>query len=166
MSQFARACAAALLELGQEPTALAQCGQVFEQEEIRTFFANPTVPLAHKYTILEKAFAPDIAAFLKFLCARSVADAVLEICSAYRRLWQKRSGQVEAQLFYAHAPDDAQLQAIKDMIQKRHGAKEVALTLCKDTSLLGGCLVQAEGFLYDGSAKGALARLGERLKRR
>ncbi len=67
-------------------------------------------------------------------------------------------------LKYVTAPDEAQLQGIKEFLAKRYGSNDITVDLQEDTSLGGGFIIIADNEVFDWSTRGRLQQLREKIE--
>jgi F-type H+-transporting ATPase subunit delta len=77
-------------------------------------------------------------------------------------LWNAHRGAVAAEAVTAVPLDEAQTRALVETLRRATG-KEVELRSRTDAALLGGLVVRMAGRTYDGSVRGRLKSLRERL---
>ena len=85
-----------------------------------------------------------------------------DIAAQYEVLRNEAENTVEAEVFAAVQPSEAQLEALKAGLQNKLG-RDVNLTVNIDDSLLGGALIKAGDLVIEGTVKTKLARLGSSL---
>ncbi len=89
-------------------------------------------------------------------------SVVPEIAAQYVLLRAEAENQVEAELETATEVDETQRQKISDALQARLG-RQVKLTYSVDSELLGGAVIRAGDWVYDGSVKAQLQKLAAAL---
>ena len=104
--------------------------------------------------------------FLKVVCRHGRAGEIPEILDAFRELLLQREGVLRARLSYVTPPGTGVEERMKAFLRQKYGKREVALTLERDPSLLGGFLLEAEDCEYDYSLRGRYKRLSQALIRR
>ena len=67
-------------------------------------------------------------------------------------------------LKYVTAPDEAQLQGIKEFLAKRYGSNDITIDLQEDASLGGGFIIVADNEVFDWSTRGRLQQLREKIE--
>ena len=77
-------------------------------------------------------------------------------------LWNAQRGVMAAEAVSAVALDEAQTRAVAEALRKATG-KDVELQTRTDPALLGGILVKMAGRTYDGTVRGRLRALRQRL---
>ena len=126
-------------------------------------FANPSISLASKHNVIEKVFPLQIRDFLKLLCDNSDTGLWKDIVKAYREAAPERKGEFVVTLKYVTAPDDEQLQGIKDFVAKQYNTTEFTFELEEDKTLGGGFVIQAGNDVFDWSTNGRMKQFREQL---
>ena len=85
-----------------------------------------------------------------------------EICRAFHKLANDRLGVVEVKVVSAAGLSETERQALRARFIDLTG-KEVEFDFRLDRELLGGVLAQIGSTVYDGSVRGQLDRIRERL---
>jgi F-type H+-transporting ATPase subunit delta len=138
--------------------------------DLREVFDTPAVPLVGKIKVLEAILArlevSTVASnFLHVLVANYRMGLLEEILQAFERIVNDRLGVVEVKVSSAAPLAPAQ----QEMLRERFRAalnKDALLEFQVEESLLGGILAQVRSTVYDGSIRGRLARIRERLTAR
>jgi len=103
--------------------------------------------------ILEKAGISGIAAnFLRVVASNRRLFAVAEIIRGFNRLVAAHKGEVTAQVTVAEQLNDARLAEIRDAL-KAVTAKDVAIDLIVDPSIIGGIKVKVGSRMVDASLR-------------
>ena len=136
--------------------------------ELREFLLNPSVPIAQKLKVLDaiaqriKMF-PQVRNFLAVIVEHQRLDDLGEILTVYGEIADEHAGATEASITSAHplnAQDRAQIEA---QVAKLTGGARVRAKYSEDAALLGGAVVQIGSTIYDGSLRGQLQQLKQRL---
>ena len=126
-------------------------------------FENPAVALTAKHNVIDKVFPGEIRDFLKLLCDKGDMNQWGDIVKAYKESSNDRVGGLTVTLRYVTAPDEVQLQGIKDFVAKQYGTSDVTFEMEEDASL-GGCFViEAGNEVFDWSTSGRMQQLKEKL---
>lgn len=138
--------------------------------ELRDVVRTPAIASADKSrileTILERMGASKLAGnFLRILLKNYRLVLIDDIVEAFKKIAHERLGVVEVQISSAAELSEAERQALlarfEDLTRKK---VEVGFQIEKQ--LLGGVLAQIGSTIYDGSVRGHLQRLRERLMAR
>lgn len=113
----------------------------------------------------EKDAAAVVGEFVKTLSdtgALSRADTIVEEFSA---LWNKEAGIVEAEITSVADLDRETLKEVEAYLRQVSKARNVLVSERKDPSLLGGAVIRYGDKIVDGSLRGRLSVLKERMKK-
>jgi F-type H+-transporting ATPase subunit delta len=169
--RYARALADVLGPAGDFHGTLNQLQDVLaayrESPELREVFDTPAVSVPDKLKVLTAIAAslgasPVTVNFLRVLVLHFRMALLPEVVEAFRDLAYERLGIVQVEVVSATAlsePSRRSLQAGFNRLLK----KQVELEFQVDLEILGGVRAQIGSTVYDGSVRGALARLGEQL---
>jgi F-type H+-transporting ATPase subunit delta len=173
-SRYARALADVVGPTGKYRQVLAElesfAGAYHESAELREVFDTPAVPLAEKMKVLEAILerlevSPIASNFLHVLAAHYRMGLLEEILQAFERIVNDRLGVVEVKVFSATPLSEAQQATLRAGFQTAMH-KGALLEFQVEESLLGGILARVRSTVYDGSIRGRLARIRERLTAR
>lgn len=130
------------------------------------FLYNPQIPNKEKYAVIDKVFVEEFsqeaAHFLKLLLDKERIKIIFEICD-YVRVAYAHGETVEALLKTSYPMDLELIQEIKKKIEIKL-QKKLNLYLDLDPDLLGGAQIRIGNFIIDGSVRGRLEELKEKLK--
>ena len=141
-----------------------------ESAELREILETPAVPPEGKMkvleAILERMGASQITSnFLHVLVANFRVSLLGEILEAFSRIVNDRLGVVEVKVYSATGlSDDVRSGLHGKFEQVTH--KRVEMDFHLDEKLLGGILAQVRSTVYDGSVRGHLDRIREKLMNR
>lgn len=134
--------------------------------ELRAALEHPALPLEAKKKVVEAVFASRgsklLARLMALLAERGRIALVPDIGAAFAAAWNAQRGVVAAEAVSAAPLDEGQTRAVADALRRATG-KEVELTARADPALLGGLMVKMAGRTYDGSVRGRLLALRQRL---
>jgi F-type H+-transporting ATPase subunit delta len=135
--------------------------------ELREVFDTPALPLTEKAKVLEavtrRLGTTSITAnFLRVLVVNYRMEALGEIGRAFHKLANARLGVVEVKVVSAAGLSEAERQALRARFIELTG-KQVEFDFHLDPELLGGILAQVGSTVYDGSVRGQLQRIRQRL---
>jgi len=141
-----------------------------ESADLRDVMETPAVSLEKKIKILEAILArigvaKESANFLRVLVANYRIGKLSEICTAFLKIANERLGIVEVKVSSASTLSDAEQEALRIRFEEVTRRK-VNMDFRMDTGLLGGVLAQIESTVYDGSVRGHLDKIRERLMAR
>ena len=127
---------------------------------------NPQVPFEVRLNALHAALGedmlPQMGNLLALVLRRRRVESVSRIAREFRRLYNQRAGIVEASATSAAELDADELAALRGRLEQMTGGR-VDLETHVDPALLGGIQVRLGDQLIDGSVRGRLERLRNRL---
>ncbi|HVY13116.1 MAG TPA: ATP synthase F1 subunit delta [Alphaproteobacteria bacterium] len=140
--------------------------------ELRLFLSSPllrrTLTAKGLEAVLEKAEVSKLTRnFFRIAAMNGRGRDIPKILEAFFNLTASRRGELRAEVTSAHPLTEAQSKALETALLKafsKQGAREIRLEKHTDSGLLGGLRVQVGSFLFDGSLKGQLGKLGTVLK--
>jgi len=135
--------------------------------ELRDLFETPGVPLEEKKKVLEVILArletsKTSANFLRIVLTNYRMRALEEIVQTFRKIANQRLGVVQVKVFSAESLREAERRAVSARFEEVTG-KRVEMEFHEQAELLGGILAQIESTVYDGSVRGHLQRIRQRL---
>jgi F-type H+-transporting ATPase subunit delta len=145
---------------------LRLAAEVTSDERVKRVVDNPAIPVRERQEALESLLADKIGrpAFnlVRLLSERARIELLPAIAAEYRRLLDELHGVVEASVVSARPLSTKQLAAVGRRIEQMMSAS-VSMTPSVDPALIGGLTVRVGDRLIDGSVRGRLERLRERL---
>ena len=167
MTQIAINYAKVLYELGISKKVIYDAQDILSSTpELKEALASPIVSTQKKHNIIERVFPQELHNFFKILCDYQSMEVIDQIFVAYKNYYNEQNSILEAKLIYVTAPNEEQLNNMKEFLMNKHHKKQVELSLVEDPSLIGGFIIEAENFETDWSIKGRLNQLQQRLVRR
>ncbi len=170
----ARRYARALLDVVQkqgDPEALRRelreaTALLAAQADLRRALEHPALPAEGKRKVVGAVWghgtSPVMIRLLDLLAAGGRMELLPAIEESFSALWNAQRGVVAAEAVSALALDEAQTRAVAEALRKATG-KDVELQTRTDPALLGGILVKMAGRTYDGTVRGRLRALRQRL---
>lgn len=133
----------------------------------RDFLLAPYTSREEKVQILEKVFSDRITALtmqvLRVMLEKRREGEIEQVRDEFVTLRRAATDTIHVDVVSAEMLETKQQKALIDKIQKTTG-KKVEADFSIDPLLIGGVKVTYENFVLDGSLKGALAHLRDRLK--
>ena len=174
VSSAARRYSRALFEVALEQGSLDAVradmkllGTVLAESSIASALADPRMDDRQKRAMLDKAFQAYLHDHTRFLLGvlekRSRLALLVEIPAAFEELLDDHEGRLRGELESARPLSDENRARIEAVLSDKTG-KKVSLETTVDETLLGGILVTLDGTRYDGTAKGRLDGLRQRLE--
>lgn len=171
----ARRYARALLEVAftsaqADPASLRreleQAASLLEsQRDLSEALASPAVPQPAKREVVDAVWrdaSPLLRRLLAMLVERGRTGLVAAIAATYAELWNAARGVVPAEAISAVPLDPEQLSAVERALG-RAARRDVELKASVDPQVMGGLMVRLGGLVYDGTVRGRLRALRERL---
>lgn len=142
-------------------------GAVLRDEQAAAALADPRIDDARKLKLLQSAFGgglqPLTASLLGVLARRKRLAVLGEVPAAFADLLDAHDGRLRGTLECAREIDAESWAALEKALSQATG-KRVSLEARIDETLLGGVRVTLAGTRYDGSARGRLETLRQRLQ--
>ena len=171
-ARYARALADVVLEAKLNPAEVLQQLKDFSatfagSKELREVLLNPSLPTAKRVSILDAVnrrigCGPKVRNFLAVLISRERLASLSEIVEEYRLEMNRRLDISDAEILTARPLQDQERAKIEKEVAELAGTR-VKATFLEDKSLIGGAIVRIGSTIYDGSVRGRLERLRERL---
>ena len=171
----ARRYARALLEVAfqsaqGDPAALrreleAAAALLESQPELADALSSPAVPTEAKRKVVQAVWrgaSPLLPRLLEMLVERGRVGLLDAIATLYAQLWNAARGVLPAEATSAVPLSEEQQAAVQRALGRATG-RDVELSTGVDPALLGGLLVRVGGQVYDGTVRGRLRALRERL---
>ena len=140
---------------------------VRSSEELRNALLSPAVSISRKHAVISRlgetmGLHRIIRNFLYVTIDHRRSGQIDEIATAFQAVLDDRLGRVRAHVRSAQAIPDAQQQRLEAELSRLSG-KTVQSEFQVDLELLGGANVRIGSTIYDGSVRGALDQLRQRL---
>lgn len=171
--RYARALESVVLEQQASRDAIKQQLEDFlaiyrANPALREVFEDPSIPQEQKVHALDAlaqrtGLSGTIRNFLAVITAHERLGELGSIVSAYLELADRDSGIAEAEVTSARPLDEAGRRTLEDGIARLTGESRVRATYREDASLLGGAIVKVGSTVYDGSVRGQLEQMRQRL---
>jgi F-type H+-transporting ATPase subunit delta len=171
-ARYARALADVVLEAKLNPAEVQQQLEDFAatfagSKELREVLLNPSLPTAKRVAILDAVnrrigCGPKVRNFLAVLISRERLAALGEIVEEYRLEMNRRLEISDAEVLTARPLQEQERAKLEREVAELAGTR-VNATFLEDKSLIGGAIVRIGSTIYDGSVRGRLERLRERL---
>ena len=133
-----------------------------EYPDYVALLSEPSVPKNERLQLVDQALGnaltPYHLNFIKILIEKGLLREYSGCYKRFRKAYNEDHKIAEALVTTAVALDGAQLEQLKEKLEKISG-KKVLLVQKTDPDILGGVRVDLEGQLFDGSVKGRLSEL-------
>lgn len=139
-----------------------------ESVELREVLQNPSIPEPQKLKVLD-VIAPrlglsrPIRNFIALITHHQRLHELPDMITAYAGVADENSGIADVEITTARPLDDANRRLLEQQAAKLAGEPKVQATYHEDPSLLGGAVVRIGSTVYDGSVRGQLEQMRQRL---
>src|SRR5215469_6531183 len=138
-----------------------------ESSALREVLSNPAIPSDQKLRVLDAIASrlgmfPQVRNFLAVIMRHERIDVLSEILEEYRGLADEQAGLTEAEISTAHPLNEQDRAALETQVSRLAGGR-VRTSYREDASLLGGAVVRIGSTVYDGSIRGQLLGLKQKL---
>ena len=152
--------------VGKELSALVET--IGGHQGLKLLVVNPAIPTSQKKAILGKisevlGLSRTLRRLVDILAEKQRLDHLPLIDSVYAGLIDEHLGVVTAEITTATPLNPGQVAELESSLRKATGG-EVRLTRHTDPKLLGGVITRVGDVVYDGSVKGHLERIRDRLE--
>lgn len=135
---------------------------------LREVLENPSIPEDQKLHLLDSlagriGMSRTVRNFVAVLMHHLRLPEIHGIVESYLQFADRDSGIAEAEVTSARPLDSAGKRAIEDSIRRLAGSSSVRATYREDPSLLGGAVIKVGSTVYDGSVRGQLQQMKERM---
>jgi F-type H+-transporting ATPase subunit delta len=136
-------------------------------KDLREVLLNPSIPTAKRVSVLDAVnrqigCGPKVRNLLAVLIRHERLAALDEIIEEYRLEMNRRLSISDAEVVTARPLQDQERAKLEREVAELAGTR-VNATFRQDKSLIGGAMVRIGSTIYDGSVRGRLERLKERL---
>jgi len=138
-------------------------------EELRLFFYGGVIPETQKRRAIDaltEGMTLSTRNFLKVLSDNDRTEILDEVVLRYEELVKEHLGRVEVELTTAVELSEEELGRIRERLGRVLEGKEVILETHVDPNLVGGAVFRFAGQRIDGSVRGQLTSLRERMLER
>ena len=137
-------------------------------KDLKELLLNPSISAQKRVAILDKingrvGCGPQVRNFLAVLIRHERLGALAEILGEYREEMNRRLSISNAEVVTARPLEDQERAELEGQVSVLAGHNKVNATFREDKSLIGGAIVRIGSTIYDGSVRGRLERLKERL---
>jgi len=171
-ARYARAFADVVESAKLQPEVVKQQLEDFAatfdgSKDLTELLLNPSIPVKKRVAILDAVNAkigcgPKVRNFLAVLITHERLSALGEIIPEYLLEMNRRLSIADAAVVTARPLGSKEQQDLAAKIAELAGSR-VNATFSEDASLLGGAVIRIGSTIYDGSVRGRLERLQERL---
>jgi F-type H+-transporting ATPase subunit delta len=172
-ARYARALADVVLDAKLNTAEVEQQLEDFAatfagSKDLKELLLNPSISAQKRVAILDKinsriGCGPQVRNFLAVLIRHERLSALGEILEEYRQEMNRRLSISDAEVVTARPLEDRERAELEGQVSVLAGHNKVNATFREDKSLIGGAIVRIGSTIYDGSVRGRLERLKERL---
>ena len=142
-------------------------GTLSGSPELREFLNNPSIAAADKLRIVDEigariGFFPQVRNFVAVIMSHERLNDLNEILAEYSAVVDEQSSVSDAEVTTARPLNDTDRVELEARIAQLAGGS-VRTSYHEDESLLGGAVVRIGSTVYDGSVRGQLQQLKEKL---
>ncbi|MGD0798495.1 MAG: ATP synthase F1 subunit delta [Acidobacteriaceae bacterium] len=165
---FAEVTEAAGMDAGAVQQQLRDFAETLaDSGELREFLMNPSIETQQKVKVLDAiagraGMSAQVRNFIAVILGHDRLGELDEILADYAELMDEHSGAAEATVTTARPLSEEERAGLEAQIAKLAGA-QVRASYAEDATLLGGAVVQIGSTVYDGSVRGQLQQLKQRL---
>ncbi len=144
-------------------------GALHETEELRLFLYGEQIPETQKRRAIDgltEGMTSSTTNFLKVLLDNSRTDILEDVVRRFEELVEEHQGKVEVELITAVEMSEEALDRVKDRLGKILEGREVLLENHVDPDLVGGAVFSFAGRRIDGSVRGQLQALRNKMLER
>ncbi|WP_432628561.1 ATP synthase F1 subunit delta [Brotaphodocola sp.] len=167
MTEEARLYGTVLYELEVPQEMVKKTGEILgENPELVRVLQSPVYRREKKHAIIEEIWkTPEYSSvmtkFLKKACDAGAIGQFPDIVKVREECERLADGVLTAQLWYVTAPDETQMEGIRQFLKKTYGKREVRLSLASHPELMGGFVLKTGDVEYDYSLLGKLKKLSQ-----
>lgn len=167
MTEEARLYGTVLYELEVPQEMVRKTGEILDENpELVRVLQSPVYSREKKHAIIEKIWkTPEFSSlmikFLKKACDAGAIGQFPDIVKVREACERLAEGVLVAELWYVTAPDEAQMEGIRQFLKKTYGKREVQLSLASHPELMGGFVLKTGDVEYDYSLLGKLRKLSQ-----
>ncbi len=171
--RYARALDTVVAERGLSRDAVkAQLGDFLAtltgSAPLREVFENPSIPEEQKLRVLDGLgerlqFDQTVRNFIAVVMRNMRLEELHTMIAAYLERADEDSGIAEAEITSARPLLDEDKRALEQSVAQLAGGSGIRATYREDPALLGGAVVRVGSTVYDGSVRGQLEQLKQRM---
>lgn len=139
-----------------------------ESPALREVFENPSIPEDQKLRVLDAissriGMSRTVRNFVAVVMNHQRLHELSEIVDAYLERSDKDNGIAEAEITSARPLDEEGKRTLEGSIASLTGGSSVRATYREDPALLGGAVIRLGSTVYDGSVRGQLDQIRQRM---
>jgi F-type H+-transporting ATPase subunit delta len=139
-----------------------------ESAPLREVFENPSIPEDQKLRVLDSlagrlGLSRTVRNFLAVVIHHLRLPELGEIVKVYLEMADRDGGIADAEVTTARPLDEAGRRAVEESIVHLAGSTGVRAVYREDPALLGGAVIKVGSTVYDGSVRGQLEQIKQRM---
>ncbi len=139
-----------------------------ESRDLREALENPSIPEDQKLRVLDAMATRSgtdatVRNFLAVVIHHARLGELQDIVNAYLGRADKAGGVADAEVTTARPMDDEERRILEGSILNLSGGVSVRATFREDPALLGGAVIRLGSTVYDGSVRGQLETMRQRM---
>ncbi len=139
-----------------------------DSSELREAFENPSIPEDGKLRVLDaiavrSGMNPTVRNFLAVVMHHLRLGELQDIVDAYLSRADRSGGVADAEITTARPVDEEERRMLQDSILRLSGSSSVRASFHEDPALLGGAVIRLGSTVYDGSVRGQLEQMRQRM---
>lgn len=136
--------------------------------ELREALENPSIPEDQKLRVLDaiaarSGISPTVRNFLAVVVHHLRLGELQDMIEAYLARADKGSGVADVEVTTARRVDDEERRLLEASILQLSGGTSVRASFREDPALLGGAVIRLGSTVYDGSVRGQLETMRQRM---
>ena len=144
---------------------LKECCKLFEDEEIKKYFADKTIDKREKTELIEKKLKPifskEVFSFINLLIENELIDELANIADIYGKMLDEYNNTVRVKITASCSINEDTIKKIIDTI-KSFSDKKIDYVIEVDDTLIGGIIVNIGDTVYDYSIKNQINMMKNR----
>lgn len=135
---------------------LSKCCELFQDEAIKEYFIDKSVPKKNKIEIIENklkpVFSKEAYVFISILMEHEVIDILPDIVKFYKEICDEYNNIIRVRIIAAY---DINNETTEDIIKtvKCFSNKEIVYSVEIDKNIVGGIIIHIDSKVYDYSIK-------------
>ena len=139
-----------------------------DSRELREALDNPSIPEDQKLRVLDaiatrSGMSPTVRNFIAVVSRHLRLGELQDIINAYLRRADRSGGVADAEITTARPVDENGRRALEQSILRLSGGTSVRASFREDPALLGGAVIRLGSTVYDGSVRGQLEQMRQRM---
>lgn len=139
-----------------------------DSRELREVLENPSIPEDQKLRVLDviatrSGMNPTVRNFIAVISHHLRLGELQDIVAAYLSRADQSGGVADAEITTARPVAEEERRALEQSILRLSGGTSVRASFHEDPALLGGAVIRLGSTVYDGSVRGQLEEMRQRM---